>query len=62
MEPATYTFEHYLRAYARVFFRTAPWVTLMSALMFFLFLSVPQAGELILSQATRPPADEASEE
>jgi len=60
MEQATYTFEQYLRAYGRVFFRTAPWVTLMSALMFFLFLSVPQAGELILSQATRPPADEAS--
>ena len=60
MDTTTYTFKQYFTAYARVFFRTAPWVTLMSALMLFLFMAVPQAGELILSQATRPPADEAS--
>lgn len=50
----------YLRAYAQVLFRTVPWVTLMCVLLFVLFVSVPQAGELILSQATRPAANESS--
>lgn len=45
----------YLKAYARTFFRSAPWVTAICGLLFVVLLFVPQASELILSQATYPP-------
>lgn len=44
----------YLKAYAHTFFRSAPWVTAICALLFVALLFVPQASELILSQATYP--------
>ena len=41
-------------AYLHHFFRSALWVTLVCLALFLLFFLVPQAGELIVSQATRP--------
>jgi hypothetical protein len=53
-------FRIYVKAYGFHFFRTSLWVTILCALLFFLLLFVPQAGELILSQATLPPAEESA--
>lgn len=49
----------YGKAFARHFVRSAPWVTLMCALLWAVLISLPQASELVLSQATLPQAQEA---
>jgi hypothetical protein len=51
---ATAVFLVYVRAYAHYYFRSAPWVTGMCLILFMVLLFVPQASELILSQATLP--------
>lgn len=50
----------YVKAYGRHLLRSSPWVTLACALLALMLLFVPQAAELILSQATLPEAREAA--